>query len=81
LAVNIVVPAAFALRVETKLKWSVWLDSNQRPLRSERSALTGLRYTPLISSRIADWQFNGELAPRREIESLCADRQSAVLAR
>ncbi len=26
--------------------WSGWRDLNSRPLRPERSALTGLRYTP-----------------------------------
>jgi hypothetical protein len=31
-------------------KWSEWLDSDQRPLRSERRALPRLRYTPEMAA-------------------------------
>ena len=49
------------------MKWSGWLDSNQRPPASEAGTLAGLSYTLL--------------ALRREIESLSPDRQSGRLTR
>src|SRR3989442_14034431 len=51
----------------TCVKWSGWLDSNQRPPASEAGTLAGLSYTLL--------------ALRREIESLSPDRQSGRLTR
>src|SRR5262245_6809035 len=49
------------------MKWSGWLDSNQRPPASEAGTLAGLSYTLL--------------ALRREIESLSPDRPSGRLTR
>src|SRR6266851_3424294 len=49
------------------VKWSGWLDSNQRPPASEAGTLAGLSYTLL--------------ALRREIESLSPDRQTGRLTR
>src|SRR5712691_1896077 len=49
------------------VKWSGWLDSNQRPPASEAGTLAGLSYTLL--------------ALRREIESLSPVRQTGRLTR
>src|SRR5712691_7210214 len=51
----------------TCVKWSGWLDSNQRPPASEAGTLAGLSYTLL--------------ALRREIESLSPVRQTGRLTR
>ena len=39
---------------------SGWGDSNSRPLRPERSALTGLRYTPYMNLTIYE-NFTGKI--------------------
>ena len=46
---SVFVPSEFRVVEKKKIikeKMSGWGDSNPRPLRPERSALTGLRYTP-----------------------------------
>lgn len=37
------------------LPWSGWPDSNRRPLRTERSALTKLRHNPLVGDGPVEW--------------------------
>jgi hypothetical protein len=43
-------PCAASYLVERKcISWSEWRDSNPRPLVPQTSALTGLRYTPILA--------------------------------
>ena len=66
------------------LEWSEWRDLNPRPLVPQTSALTGLRYTPMLALiekapfgcnavwKIANGGGRAELLALRRVQNACA---------